>query len=55
MPPVWSALLVRLLGAVLAGLTFGFAFGAVAGLSVFAGALLAMLLAHTVQLARLQR
>lgn len=55
MPPVWSALLVRLLGAVLAGLTFGLAFGAVAGLSAAAAALFIMLLAHTVQLARLQR
>jgi two-component system phosphate regulon sensor histidine kinase PhoR len=55
MPPVWAALLIRLTGAALAGLTFGVIFGAVAGLAVAAGALLLMLLAHTVQLARLQR
>jgi two-component system phosphate regulon sensor histidine kinase PhoR len=55
MPPVWAALLIRLTGAALAGLTIGVIFGAVAGLAVAAGALLLMLLAHTVQLARLQR
>ena len=55
MPPVWAALLIRLTGAALAGLTIGVIFGAVAGLAVAAGALLLMLLAHTAQLARLQR
>ncbi len=55
MSPVWAALLIRLTGAALAGLTIGVIFGAVAGLAVAAGALLLMLLAHTVQLARLQR
>jgi two-component system phosphate regulon sensor histidine kinase PhoR len=48
-------LLIRLTGAALAGLTFGAIFGAVTGLAVAAGVLLLMLLAHTVQLARLQR
>ncbi len=55
MSPVWAALLIRLTGAALAGLTIGVIFGAVAGLAVAAGTLLLMLLAHTVQLARLQR
>jgi len=55
MPSVWISLLIRLLAAVLAGLTIGLIFGADAGMAVAAGALLLMLLAHTVQLARLQR
>ena len=55
MPPVWLGLAIRLLAAVLAGLTFGFSFGAVAGLAAAAGALLLMLLVHSLQLARLQR
>lgn len=55
MPSVWISLLIRLLAAVLAGLTIGLIFGADAGMAVAAGALVLMLLAHTVQLARLQR
>jgi len=55
MPQVWTALLIRLLIAVLAGLTFGAIFNVAAGLAVVALALLALLAAHTNQLARLQR
>ena len=55
MSPVWLGLLIRLLAAVLAGLTFGFGFGAAIGLAAAAGVLLLMLLAHSIQLARLQR
>ncbi|MCK6384149.1 MAG: phosphate regulon sensor histidine kinase PhoR [Rhodocyclaceae bacterium] len=55
MPQVWAALLIRLLIAVLAGLTFGWIFDAAAGLAVVALALLALLAAHTVRLVRLLR
>ncbi|MBI4988479.1 MAG: phosphate regulon sensor histidine kinase PhoR [Rhodocyclales bacterium] len=55
MPSAWLSLLIRLLAAVLAGLTSGFILGAVAGVAAAAGLLLLMLLAHTAQLARLQR
>jgi two-component system phosphate regulon sensor histidine kinase PhoR len=55
MPPVWVSLLVRLAAAVLAGLIFGLIFGITAGALVACAILLSMLLAHTAQLARLQR
>ena len=55
MSSVWSDLLLRLLAAVLAGLTFALALGAAAGLLVFGGALLLLLVAHAAQLARLRR
>ena len=55
MPPAWSGLLLRLLVAVLAGLTFGFIFDVATGFAAAAAVLLALLVAHTVQFARLQR
>ena len=53
MPPAWSGLLFRLVVAVLAGLTFGFIFDAAAGFAAAAAVLAALLVAHTVRLARL--
>ena len=55
MPPAWSGPLLRLAIAVLAGLTFGFIFDAAAGFAAAAVVLLAQLVAHTMQFARLQR
>jgi len=53
MPTAWSGLLLRLSIAVLAGLTFGLAFGATAGFAAAAAVLLLALLAQAVQTARL--